>query len=147
MTAKTESAGGFAYVEVLVATLLLVVALVPALDALRPGVTAGGIQQRHASDHYRMLARFEEVMAEPFASLQAAADAAASPTVPSSYSGTFIYPDGRQITRSLYLSGYDGGNADGDDDPFTGMDAGLLWLKIEIAGTHQQLEGLTSVYD
>jgi hypothetical protein len=138
---------GFAYVEVLVATLLLVTALVPALDALHPGSIATGIQQRMASDQYSMLARFEDVMAAPFAELQAAADAAGSATVPGSYSDTIVHADGRQIVRNVYLSGYDGDNADADNDPFTGADAGLLWVKIEIAGTHYRIEGLTSVYD
>ncbi|MGW8310191.1 MAG: hypothetical protein ACWGNB_03925 [Thiogranum sp.] len=139
--------GGFAYVEVLVATLLIATTLVPALDALRPGTIAADIQQRMASDQYSMLARFEEVMAAPFAELQASADAAGNATVPSSYSDTVVYGDGRQIVRNVYLSGYDGDNADGDGDPFTGKDAGLLWVKIEIAGTRHRLEGLTSVYD
>jgi hypothetical protein len=94
-----------------------------------------------------MLARFEEVMAAPFAELQASADAAGNATVPSSYSDTVVYADGRQIVRNVYLSDYDGDNADGDDDPFTGTDAGLLWVKIEIAGTGHRVEGLTSVYD
>jgi hypothetical protein len=140
-------ARGSAYVEVLVATLLIVTTLVPALDALRPGIAATGIQQRMASDQFSVLARFEAVMAAPFAELQAVADAAGSATTASSYSDTVLYTDGRQIVRNVYLSGYDGDNADGDDDPFTGTDAGLLWVKVEIAGTGHRAEGLTSAYD
>ena len=39
-------------------------------------------------------------------------------------------------------------NADGNGDFFdAGMDAGLLWVRIEFEGTNQGIEGLTSVYD
>jgi hypothetical protein len=33
----------------------------------------------------------------------------------------------------VYLSRYDGDNADGDNNPFTGTDADLIWVRAAIA--------------
>jgi len=33
------------------------------------------------------------------------------------------------------LSAYDADNSDGDDDPFTGTDEGLLWVRVAIEGS------------
>ena len=139
---------GFSYIEVLVATVLIAIVLVPAMDALLPGMAGGGIHETRTEDHYKLLSKIEEVLAEPFADLDAAAIAAGSPTTATlSYSDTFTYPGGRQITRNIFLSRYDGDNADADDDPFTGVDEGLLWVQGVIAGSSLRIETLTSVYD
>jgi hypothetical protein len=34
-----------------------------------------------------------------------------------------------------------------DNDPFTGTDAGLLWIRIELEGTGYAIETLTSEYE
>jgi type II secretory pathway pseudopilin PulG len=133
---------GFSYVEVLIAVVLIVVALVPALDALIPGVAGSGIHETLAEDHYQLTGRLEQVMVEPYGQLNSAAVAAGSPTTPTSYSDVFTYANGRQITRNVFLSRYDGDNADADDDPFTGTDDGLLWVRVSIAGTDRSIESL-----
>ena len=139
---------GFSLVEVLVATVLIAIVLVPAMDALLPGMAGGGIHETRTEDHYQLLAKIEEVLAEPFTDLDAAAIAAGSPTTATlSYSDIFTYPDGRQITRNIFLSRYDADNADADDDPFTGTDEGLLWVQGVIAGSSLSFETLTSAYD
>ena len=139
---------GFSYVEVLVATVLIAIVLVPAMDALLPGIQGSGIHETRSEDHYRLMGKIEETLAEPFASLDDAVTAAGNPTTPITYSSdTVTYPNGRQITRNVFLSRYDGDNADADDDPFTGTDAGLLWVQGIIAGSSLRIETLTSVYD
>ena len=139
---------GFSYVEVLIAVVLIVVALVPALDALIPGVAGSGIHETLAEDHYQLVGRLERIMVEPYGQLNSAAVAAGSPTTPTTtYSDLFTYPNGRQITRNVFLSRYDADNADADDDPFTGTDDGLLWVRIAIAGTGLSIESLVSEYD
>jgi len=140
-TTPTRMAG-FSYVEVLIAVVLIVVALVPALDALIPGVAGSGIHESLAEDHYQLTGRLEQVMVEPYGQLNSAAVAAGSPTTPTSYSDVFTYANGRQITRNVFLSRYDGDNADADDDPFTGTDDGLLWVRVSIAGTDRSIESL-----
>jgi hypothetical protein len=79
----------------------------------------------------------EEVLARSFAEL--AAEEVAAGGAPSAYSDGAGAPD----RRLVLLSRYDGDNADGDDDPFTGKDAGLLWVRVEIEGTDHVLETLT----
>ena len=138
---------GFSYVEVLIATVLIAIVLVPAMDALLPGIQGSSIHETRTEDHYRLLAKIEEVLAEPFSDLDAAAIAAGNPTTPTSYWDVFTYPDGRQITRNIFISRYDADNADADDDPFTGVDQGLLWVRGTIAGSSLRIETLTSVYD
>lgn len=138
---------GFAYIEVLIATLLIVVTLLPAIEALYPAVAGAGIHGSHVEDHYQLTGRMEELLAEPFADLDAAATAAGNETAPTTYSDTVTHADGRQITRNVFLSRYDADNADTDNDPFTGTEDDLLWIRVEIAGRADGLETLFSVYD
>jgi Tfp pilus assembly protein PilE len=131
---------GFSYVEVLVATVLLTVGLAPALESLREGVVGGEIHAALTADHYHLTAKMEEILAQPFGALEAAATAAGSPTVPTTYSDTA----GDVSRRLVYVAGYDGDDADGDGHPFTGADDGLLWVKVEIENTTFAVASLTS---
>ena len=138
------SQSGLSYIEVLVATVLIATALVPALEALQSGIQASQIHRVQTENRYLLTAKMEDVLAEPFADLDAAAVAAGDASTPTSYSDTVSASDGRQVNRQVYLSRYDGDNADGDNDPFTDIDEGLLWVRVEIPGTTQALESLTS---
>ena len=42
----------------------------------------------------------------------------------------------------VYLWRYDGDNADADNDPFTGIDPELLWMKVEIENSPLSFETL-----
>lgn len=121
---------GFSYVEVIVATLLIAIMLVPALEAMQSGIQGSAIHASLADEHYRLGGKMEQTLARPFAELLAAADAVADPAVaiPSPYSDDAATP----ARRLVFLARYDGDNADADDDPFTGTDAGLLWLRVTI---------------
>lgn len=135
---------GFSYVEILLATVLIAVALVPAVDALMPAVNGSAIHGNRLADHYELTAKLEDVLAQPFNELNTVATAAGSKAVATSYSDTVIYANGKQINRNVYLSLYDSDNADADNNPFTGTEAGLMWVRVEIAGTAGALETLTS---
>ena len=50
-------------------------------------------------------------------------------------------PPGRLL---VYLSLYDGDNADADDNPFTGTDPDLLWIRIDVEDTVHTLETITA---
>ncbi len=128
---------GFSYVEVLVATAFVALALVPALEALEIGITGSGIHETELTRHYRLVAKLEEVLARPFAELEA--EEQASGGAPTSYSD----PSGPD-RRLVYLSGYDGDDADGDGDPSTGADPDLLQVRVEIEATSHVLETLTT---
>ncbi len=120
--------GGFSYVEVLVATVLIAVCLVPALQALQPALLSTRVREAYTVDHLALRSKMEEVLAEPFAHLAAAEAAAGSYLVPTHYSDTITATDGRLISRNVFMAKYDG---DGDGTP----DPGLLMVKVEILGT------------
>jgi type II secretory pathway pseudopilin PulG len=129
---------GFSYMELLIATLLIVIMLVPALDAMQSGIQGSGIHTELAQNQYRMISKMEETLALPFAQLLEQADLVADPTVliPPPYSD----PAGTESRRLVYLARYDGDNADGNDNPFNGTDEGLLWVRVTIEDSPRSLE-------
>ena len=133
---STHRQSGLTLVEVLVTIVLLAVVLVPAIRALQTGVVGANIHSDVAASHYRLTSRLEELLAEPFADLSDAALAAGSSTTASSYSEP-AGPPGRLL---VYLSLYDGDNADADNDPFTGTDADLIWISVEIENSVHALQ-------
>ena len=129
---------GLTLVEVLITMVLLTVLLVPAMRALQTSVTGSNVHSELASNHFRLTSRMEELLAEPFGDLEVAAAAAGAPDVATSYSEA-SGPPGRLI---VYLSLYDGDNADADNDPFTGTDPGLLWIRVQAEDTVHELQTL-----
>ena len=126
MSRATRRSRGFSYIEVLVATVVIAISLVPALEALQSGMLGSQHHGSSAADHYNLIAKFEEVLAEPLSALDAAATAAGAPTVPTSYSDA--PGPGRRI---VYLSRYDPSDAD------------LLWVKVQLENSELAFETLT----
>jgi hypothetical protein len=137
---KARSQRGLTYVEILVATFILLIGLVPALDALRNAVIGTASNDSYVVAQHRLGGRLEAVLAEPFDDLDDAALAAGAATTPSSYSEAPGTP-GRLL---IFLARYDGDNADTDSDPFTGGDEGLLWARAAIDNTPYSIESLLS---
>ncbi len=134
-------ATGFSYTEVLVAISLIAILLIPALESLHSGVLGSGIHSTHANHHLRITGKMEEILAKPFSSLEQESDVAGGPAVVvDAYSDTA----GTAGRRLVYLARYDGDNVDADNNPFTDVDAGLLWVKVQIEGENQALESLIS---
>lgn len=131
---------GISYIEVLIAAALIAVSLVPMMDAVRTATIGAGIHEDAAVQNLHLIATLEDVLAEPFSSLAAAAAAAGSESTLTSYSDLA----GSNNRRLVFLSLYDGDNADTDNDPFTGTDQGLMWVRVEIEGTAQAIETLIS---
>jgi type II secretory pathway pseudopilin PulG len=129
---------GFSYMELLVATLLIAIMLVPALDAMQSGIQGSGIHTQLAQNQYRMISKMEQTLALPFSELLQQADLVADPKVliPAPFSDAA----GTASRRLVFLSRYDGDNADGDKDPFTGTDTGLLWVRVTIENSPRALE-------
>jgi hypothetical protein len=132
---------------VLVATALIAISLVPALEALSTGGNGHDLQSDHAIDHYYLTSKLEEVLAEPFNRLDTSAIATAGAQIPTPYSDSVILSDGRVLTRQVYLSRYDGDNADGNNNVFDGTDEGLLWIRVEVKESGLGLERLISEYE
>lgn len=140
---------GFSYVEVLVASLLIAVALVPAIDALQTGIMSTNIHQTLTAQHYQRLKKMEELQAEPFDNLVAAAKTATNNTTATPYSDAAGALDRRMVYIALYDADADpftitDANADGDNDLYTGGTANLLWVKVVTEGNSQSLETLIS---
>ncbi len=127
---------GLTLVEVLVTVVLLSVLLVPAMHALQTSVVGADVHGDVASGNFRLTSRLEELLAEPFVDLSDAANAAGAPTTPSSYSEP-AGPPGRLL---VYLSLYDGDNADADDNPFTGTESDLLWIRVDVEDSVHTLQ-------
>lgn len=146
---KKSKIQGFTYVEVLVASALIAIALVPAINALQTGILATNIHQNLTTLHYRRLQKMEELQAEPFGALLAAAKTAGAKTTASTYSD----PAGTANRCLVYMALYDADadpftladpNTDGDNDLYTGSTANLLWVRVETEGTGQNIEMLIS---
>jgi len=129
---------GFSYMELLIATLLIVIMLVPALDAMQSGIQGSGIHTQLAQNQYRMISKLEQTLALPFSELLTQADLVADPKV--LIPAPFSDPAGTESRRLVFLARYDGDNDDGDKDPFTGTDAGLLWVRVTIENSPRSLE-------
>ena len=138
-TAKNYQTG-FSYIEVLIATVLIAITLIPALEAIQGALVGSGIHESLTSHHYLLKDKTEEVLAEPFSALEDAATAAGGNSVATSYSDSSGTPN----RRLVFLFGYDADNADADNDPFTGVDDGLIWVRVELESTGQFLETLSS---
>ena len=133
---------GFTYVEVIVAVIILLLALIPAINTIRDSLAVSRGQRSLVANNYAVFSKMEYVLAQPFPSLSQAAAAAGASTTPTSYSDPVAAPD----RRLVFLAPYDGDNEDSDNDPFTGGDPGLLWVKVEIEDKSLAMESLTSQY-
>lgn len=129
---------GISYVEVLIAVIVIAATVVPAANSIHGAMNGATADTEATAHHYRVRGRLEELLAEPFSTLSAQA---AGVMVPSSFSDTA----GTPARRLVYISTYDGDNADADNDPFTGTDADLLWLRVEIEGTVSALQALKAL--
>ena len=144
---------GLTYIEVMIATALVAIALLPAMDGLYTSMRGSDVVESSSSEHYAALALMEDVLAEPFSMLTAAAAGAGDEVTPSSYSDVGGAPDRRLVFVALY----DADNGDGDGDVFTVPDpnldgdnnrytgyAGLLWVRVQVEGSANALESLTA---
>ena len=131
---------GASYLELLIAAVLIALLLVPMMDVMR-GAASGADQQASASrQHFHLTAKLEEILGEPFGALEDSAAAAGNEATPTSYSDA----GGSLDRRLVFLSLYDGDDADADSNPFTGVDAGLMWVRVEIENTPLAIETLVA---
>ena len=137
---KLTGQSGFSYAEALLAVTVLALALVPALEALQTAFNGATVQEEVVFWQQRIASRMEDVLSEPFTALNDAAQAAGDETTPTGYSDGAGGPD-RVV---VFLSAYDGDNADSDNDPFTGTDDGMLWVRVAIENTPYDLTTLVA---
>ena len=131
---------GFAYIEVVVAIVLIAVALIPALDALQSGMQASAVLAEGNSLPLHLQEKMQLLLAEPLETLDglAAQDNPAGST-PTSPSARYSDGAGDSRRRLVYLSRFDP-----DTNTFTANRTGLVWVKVMIEGGGQALQTLTS---
>jgi type II secretory pathway component PulJ len=133
---------GFSYIEVVVAVVIISLALVPAIKAITESIAVSRGQRQLVAGTYGVMSKMEFVLAQPYGNLAGAAAAAGGKDNPTTYSD----PAGAQDRRLVYLAPYDGNNGDSDNDPFTGGDPGLLWVKVELEDKALAIESMVSHY-
>ena len=120
--------------------MLIAVALVPAMNALRVGVSAAGVHEQETLRAFELAGRMEQVLSQSYVDLEAAAVVAGGATTPTSYSDLA----GTQDRLLVYIAAYDVDDIDADGDPFTGVDPGMLWVRVAVENTPHVLTTLTS---
>lgn len=136
-----RKSSGLSYVEVLIATLLLTVALVPMMEALQPGLQGSAIHQDRAQVHFTLKGKLEQVLAEPFMNLEAESIAAGAATAATLYSDT-----GVNVPHEVFIWPWDVDNADADDDGLTGGEDDILWIRVATVDGQSELQTLISRY-
>ncbi len=147
---------GFTLTEVLIASSLIAIALVPLLQALQSIGTVAGANVTMLQQQLQLTGRMESLLAEEYADLLAAAAAANDPTAPTTYSDAA----GTEPRTLVQISFYDVDDLDGDGNPFTIADPDtdndnnpytggdvvidLLWIKTSHENHHYALETLTA---
>ncbi len=147
---------GFSYIELMAATVLLVLAAVPAIDALRIGFLTAEVGDVELREFYLLRGRMEEVLSQPFSDLVGAAAAVNSTSVGTVYSDK----SDASFPIQVYLGYYDAIDSDGDGDtftiddpntdgdfnPYTGGEADIrtLWVRVEALGRGNAFETVTS---
>lgn len=132
---RTTRQSGLSLVEVLITVLIIAAVAVPVTDALRGAISVTEQDSLATINHYRLTGKMEEVLAQPFSVVAAAAIEPVAPT-------NFSDPLGTTDRRIVYIHSYDGDNHDKDNDPFTGTDSGLLWISVEIENRVNSIQAL-----
>ena len=130
MVPSEMKASGYAYVEVIIAALLIAVALAPAAEALRTVAHNAAVQRNLLSIQYNVASRMEQVLAAGVMALEAEATSTGGTTASSWSDAATTSP---RIV--VYLKPYDADNADLDGDTTTGTDAGVVEVVVEAENT------------
>ena len=133
---------GFSYVEVLAAIILIGTCLVPMLNGLYSMSTGPAILEERLVNRLALQAKMDEVLKDSFQTLNTTAITAGSILTPTTYSDIITSSDNRQIIRKVYMAFYDADNLDNDNDPTTGADPTLLYIKVAI---DEEVDYLTSL--
>ena len=132
---------GFTYLEILIAITLIAIALVPMMNSLQSGLQGTALHKTKVEVLHVLTGELEQVLAEPFDDLDAAATTAGAYTTPTTYSDS-----GAAIPYNAFIWRYDADNADGDGDWFTGGEEDLLWIKVATLDESQSFETLLNKY-
>lgn len=134
----SKTAQGYAYIEVLIAVVLIATSLAPMMESITAAIRMQTQQADQRDALHFTTSLMEQTLSADYAALDAEAVAVADATTPTLYSD----PNATQHQRLVYLARYDLDNADADNDPLTGGDAGLLWIRVASADGRYDLQNL-----
>ncbi len=120
------------------ATVLIATSLTPMIQSIASSVAHQTQQSTVQQRFNKSQDRLASVLAEPYVALDSEALASGSATTATAYSDAA----GTADRALVYLARYDLDNADADNNALTGGDAGLLWLRVAIEGSNQDLQTL-----
>jgi hypothetical protein len=127
--------GGLAYVEVLVALVLVATALVPALEALQSSVRSGPVLTSAAARDAQLRAKMEEVLSLPFETLNAETFLAGGNTTSSVSSALSDAAGADRRVVILYRS---------DGSALSAADTGLVRIRVAYEAGGVALETMKS---
>ncbi len=130
---------GLSYIEVLVASVILVLSIGPASLAIQTSADGASANRSLVQQKYRMLAKMEEVLSQPVSVLDAEAAATGGATASS-------WSDNAGVADRLlvYLNPYDADNADGDDDTATGTDNNIVLVRVKLENSTLTIASLAA---
>ena len=132
---------GLSYIEVLIATVIITVALVPMLEGLQPGLQGSEIHRNRTEVHFALKGKMEQVLTEPFTNLEAESLAAGAATSPTMYSDVAA-----NVPHEVFIWPWDVDNVDADDDGLTGGEDDILWVRVSTLDGQTDLQTLISRY-
>ena len=119
-----HSHSGYAYLEVLIAALVLSIALVSASDALREVVRHTQQVRTLMQTNYSAQALLETVLTKPYTTL------AAELSVTAPEASSFSDPVATPQRRIIYILPFDADNADADDNHFSGAESHMIRVQV-----------------
>ena len=129
---------GLSYIELILAVILIAISIAPIHSSLNSSLRSYDHSQEIVDDALHVSNLLEQLTNEKYAQLYQKALNAGSHTIATSYSD----PPTVANRRLVYLSLWDGDDADSDNDGHTGADAGLLWIKVELEKNNYYIETL-----
>ncbi|MFK8017947.1 MAG: type II secretion system protein [Gammaproteobacteria bacterium] len=127
---------GVSYTEVLVAIVLISLIALPTAQSIQSALTSARQSIDDANHRFALQSLLETTLVDDFASLSSRAGGSTTPAASSALA------DGE--TLDLYIASWDIDNADGDDDPFSGADDEVLWVRVQLRGTRLTLSTLVT---
>lgn len=136
-----RSQRGLSYLEVLLATIVLTISLGPLLSAMQSNNQTTRIDAELTRQRNHAISVLEKTLALPLATLL---DEAAIVGAYDVLSDRYSDAAGSEPRAQVFLAAYDANNADGDNNPFTGAEANVLWVNVKIEDTRFELTTLVS---
>lgn len=115
---------GYAYIEVLIAAIVLSLALVPASDALMEVIRHTQEVRSLLQTNYHIQVLLETVLTNPYTTL------AAELSVAAPVASRFSDPTATTHRRIVYILPFDADNADTDDNHFSGAESNILRVQV-----------------